>query len=111
MRKIIFALLIMSLIVSNLIMNPLYVLGNESPDLKLIFFYSPFCNRCQQAEPIIDKLNEKGILVDKYNIQESGNLSLMMQLLIGCEEAPSLAGQVPAFFYNNRVQIGLMVKE
>lgn len=106
MRKGFSALLILSLMIMYLLMKSSLVRGNEISDQKLIYFHSPYCSSCQQAEPIVDKLSEKGILVEKYNIQEPGSIALMIQLLVECEKSPSLAGQVPAFFYNSRVKIG-----
>jgi cytochrome c biogenesis protein CcdA len=80
--------------------------GNAKEETTLFFFYSPYCSSCQQAEPIVEKLEADGLAVEKYNIQDPGSLSLMMQLLVECDKAPSLAGQVPAFFYGDNAQIG-----
>ena len=53
--------------------------GNAKEETTLFFFYSPYCSSCQQAEPIVEKLEADGLAVEKYNIQDPGSLSLMMQ--------------------------------
>lgn len=81
--------------------------ANEVGKSKLVYFYSPYCNSCQQAEPyLLEIAKELSVTVEKFNIQDPGSVSLMLELLIDIDKAPSTAGQVPAFFIADRVIIG-----
>jgi cytochrome c biogenesis protein CcdA/glutaredoxin len=90
-----------------LLVNSTVVSVKAAPMKTVLYFYGNTCPACKEVAPLIERIIDKGVPVEKYEVYENRENADRMVMSFKMYGVPETEWAIPVAFYNGQMYMGI----